>query len=79
MKEIYKGIIIKENGKIKDILYLCDKVKNKKCKKTYCGIECNHTLEEKYAIDFSKEKDIQVKETNVYVEGKLIRKIIEYK
>lgn len=76
----YEAKIIEEDGMLKDILYKCDKQKNVECNKRNCGGEfCNYTKDKRYAIDFAKGKDIEVIETKVYVSGKLVRKIIDYK
>lgn len=76
----YEAKIIEEDGMLKDILYKCDKQKNVECNKRNCGGEfCNYTKDKRYAIDFAKGKDIEVIETKVYVSGKLVRRIIDYK
>ena len=76
----YEAKIIEEDGMLKDILYKCDKQKNVECNKRNCGGEfCNYTKDKRYAIDFAKGKDIEVTETKVYVSGKLVRRIIDYK
>lgn len=76
----YEAKIIEEDGMIKDILYKCDKAKNIECRKTNCGGDCcNYTKDKRYAIDFAKGKDIEVTETKIYMSGKLIRRIIDYK
>lgn len=76
----YEAKIIEEDGMLKDILYKCDKARNVECNKRNCGGElCNYTKDKRYAIDFAKEKDIEVTETKVYVSGKLVRRIIDYK
>ena len=38
------------------------------------GRECKHTLNKEYAIDIGDESDKQVIETNIYYEGKLVKK-----
>lgn len=76
----YEAKIIEEDGMLRDILYKCDKQKNVECNKRNCGGEfCNYTKDKRYAIDFAKGKDIEVIETKVYVSGKLVRRIIDYK
>lgn len=76
----YEAKIIEEDGMLKDILYKCDKQKNVECNKRNCGGEfCNYTKDKRYAIDFARGKDIEVIETKVYVSGKLVRRIIDYK
>lgn len=73
----YEAKIIEEDGKIKDILYKCDKTNNIECKKTNCGEDyCNYTKDKRYAIDFAKGKDIEVTETREYANGEIIRKTI---
>ena len=76
----YEAKIIEEDGMLIDILYKCDKQKNVECNKRNCGGEfCNYTKDKRYAIDFARGKDIEVIETKVYVSGKLVRRIIDYK
>lgn len=76
----YEAKIIEEDGMLKDILYKCDKQKNIECNKRNCGGEfCNYTKDKRYAIDFAKGKDLEVIETKIYVSGKLVRRIIDYK
>lgn len=76
----YEAKIIEEDGILKDILYKCDKTKNIECNKRNCGGEfCNYTKDKRFAVDFAKEKDIQIIETKIYASGKLVRRIIDYK
>ena len=76
----YEARIIEEDGRIKDILYKCDKARNIECDKRNCGGEfCNYTKDKRYAIDFASGKDIGVIETKIYSSGKLVRRIIDYK
>lgn len=76
----YEAIIFEEDGKLKDILYKCDKARNVECNKKNCGGEfCNYTKDKRYAIDLANGKDIEVTEIRTYEAGKLARKITEYK
>ncbi len=71
VKAIYKADILEyENGKI-DILYECDKEKNKQCNKTNCSIDCcTHTLDKQYAKNYKENKTHEIDSNrNIYCCG----------
>lgn len=78
MKRCYEALIKEEDGKIESIAYRCNQ-KDKCCNSEICGTECKYTLNKECAIDLGKGESKQVIETNVYANGRLIKKIIEYK
>lgn len=78
MKRCYEAMIIEEDGMIESIAYKCNK-KDKCCNSEICGSDCKYTLNKEYAIDIAREEDKQVTETRYYCEGKLIKRIIEYR
>lgn len=78
MIKCYEALIKERDGEIESIAYKCNK-RDKCCNSEICGTECNHTLNKEFAIDMGEEESRQVIETNIYANGKLIKKIIEYK
>ena len=77
MKKCYEAMIFEKDGIIESNAYKCNR-KDKCYNNEICGRECKHTLNKEYAIDIGDESDKQVIETNIYYEGKLVKKIIEY-
>lgn len=81
IKAVYKADIYEyENGKI-DILYECDKEKNKECNKINCNKDyCTHTLNKKYAKNFYKEEMTTIEQTvdDILINGKSIVKSNKY-
>lgn len=78
MIKCYEALIKERNGKIESIAYKCNK-RDKCCNSKICGTECNHTFNKEYAVDIVTEESRQVIETNIYADGRLRKKIIEYK
>ena len=78
MEKYYRAIIKEDDEIIKNIAYKCNQ-KDKCCNSELCGTECQYTLNKKYAIDLATEESKQTIETRIYTDGKLTKRIIEYK
>ncbi len=54
---IYKADIFEYGSGRTEIIYVCDKDRNKECAKKFCGDDCcTHTTDKKYAKNFKENK-----------------------